>query len=89
MALLYSVQCGVCRIILCTFPHTMSSSLHSVVLYSAVPYTVFTLYNAVQGVPLKSPPLNFLNTKSLCNLWHLEKFGASLHGIMYLKGGRL
>ena len=42
----------------------------------------------IQGVPLKSPPLNFLSTKSLCNLWHLEKFGASLHGILYLENLR-
>ena len=30
---------------------------------------------------LVPPPLNFLSTKSLYNLWHLEKFLASLHGI--------
>ena len=40
----------------------------------------------LQGVPLKwPPPLNFLSTKSICNLWHFEKFGASLHGILYLE----
>ena len=46
----------------------------------------------VQGEPLKLPPLNLLSTRSLYNLWHLEKFLASFDGILSLKnlgGGRL
>ena len=42
----------------------------------------------IQGVPLKSPPPLNLGTKSLCNLWHLEKFMTSLHGILYLENVR-
>ena len=34
---------------------------------------------------LTGAPLNFLSKKSFYNLWHLEKFGASFHGILYLE----
>ena len=35
----------------------------------------------VQGDIFDWSPLNFLSSKSLYNLWQLEKFWASLHGI--------
>ena len=34
---------------------------------------------------LTGPTLNFLSTKSLYDCWHLGKFQASLHGILYLE----
>ena len=35
----------------------------------------------IQGVFFDWSPQNFLSTKFLYNLWHLEKFQASLQGI--------
>ena len=38
-----------------------------------------------RAVFLNGPPLNFLSTKSLYECRHLEKFQASLHGILFLE----
>ena len=39
----------------------------------------------LQGDMLKLTPLIFLSTKSLYNIWHLEKFWAKFDGILYLE----
>ena len=63
-------------------PHIQSTGVQTDVVFVSVyrPEMDF-----IQGDFFNWSPPKFSKYKSIYNLWHLEKFQASLHGILYLE----
>ena len=58
---------------------------HVMIVYGGHVMIVCGGHVMIQGDFFNWSPPKFSKYKSLYNLWHLEKFQASLHGILYLE----